>query len=246
MSGSNSSDPGASDGLARPKNTGIQPLGLTVHGLPNADAAFAAQQRAGRWQMLAVLLMCAAPVLLSYFTYYVIRPEGRRNWGTLIAPQRAMPQQAMARALDGNVYPLESLRGQWLLVSVAPGACLESCRNHLYLQRQLRESMGREKERVDWVWFISDDVSPPSDIAPALAQATVLHVDAQVLSAWLEPETGRILADHVYVVDPQGHWMMRFPAHMDKTGASKAKRDVERLLRASSSWDKAGRGELVP
>ena len=35
--------------------------------------------------------------------------------------------------------------------------------------------------------------------------------------------------------------MMRLPAHMDVANASKAKRDLERLLKASSSWDKAGR-----
>jgi len=38
-----------------------------------------------------------------------------------------------------------------------------------------------------------------------------------------------------------GHWMMRFPAHLDKAGAGKAKRDLDRLLRASASWDQAGR-----
>lgn len=49
------------------------------------------------------------------------------------------------------------------------------------------------------------------------------------------------MADHLYVVDPMGNWMMRFPAAMDTAGAAKAKRDLERLLRASSSWDEAGR-----
>jgi len=38
-----------------------------------------------------------------------------------------------------------------------------------------------------------------------------------------------------------GNWMMRFPAHMNVSSASKAKRDLERLMRASSSWDQAGR-----
>jgi len=43
------------------------------------------------------------------------------------------------------------------------------------------------------------------------------------------------------VVDPMGNWMMRFPAGLDAAGASKAKRDLERLLRASVSWDEPGR-----
>ncbi|MNH46947.1 hypothetical protein D3C79_1099560 [compost metagenome] len=47
----------------------------------------------------------------------------------------------------------------------------------------------------------------------------------------------------MYVVDPLGHWMMRMPASLDKASAAKAKSDLDRLLRASSSWDKAGRLE---
>jgi hypothetical protein len=38
-----------------------------------------------------------------------------------------------------------------------------------------------------------------------------------------------------------GHYMMRFPPNMDVANASKAKKDLERLLRASASWDKSGR-----
>ena len=42
-------------------------------------------------------------------------------------------------------HKLGELRDQWLLVSVAPAACDETCQNNLYLQRQLRESLGKEK-----------------------------------------------------------------------------------------------------
>ena len=33
-------------------------------------------------------------MIASYFTYYVIRPEGRRNFGDLIDPQRPLPSAA--------------------------------------------------------------------------------------------------------------------------------------------------------
>jgi len=38
-----------------------------------------------------------------------------------------------------------------------------------------------------------------------------------------------------------GNWMMRFAPNMDVHSASLAKRDLERLMRASSSWDTEGR-----
>ncbi len=225
-----------------PEAGGDHPLGLTVHNLPEPGRAVVHAQstRHGRLKMLAVLLVCAAPVIASYFTYYVVRPEGRRNYGELIQPQRPLPDLA-ATTPEGAQVRLAALKGQWLLVSVAGGACDATCQKHLYLQRQLRESVGKEKDRVDWVWLVSDTAPLPADISPALQKATVLRVDGAAIERWLEPAPGHALPDHLYLVDPMGNWMMRFPAGMDTAGAAKAKRDLERLLRASSSWDEAGR-----
>jgi len=216
---------------------------MTVHSMPSPVAVAqgdARRTRAGRLKMLLVLLVCAAPVVASYFTYYVVRPEGRRNFGELIEPQRELPP-LVGVGLDGQAVPLPSLRGQWLLVSVSSGACSAACENHLYLQRQLREVLGKDKERLDWVWLVDDMAPVPEALQPALKDATVLRVDGRQLAGWLAPAAGHALADHLYVVDPMGHWMMRFPAGLDREGAAKAKRDLERLMRASAGWDDAGR-----
>ena len=213
--------------------------------MPTPREALGGQEQArrtalGRWKMIAVLLCCAAPVIASYFTYYVIRPEGRRVYGELIDPQRELPA-VTARTPGGSVVDLRSLKGQWLLVAVADAACDALCEQQLYLQRQLRESLGREKDRLDRVWLVSDEAPVPERLANALHDATVLRVPAAQLAQWLAPQAGHALVEHFFVVDPMGHWMMRFPARMDVPGAAKAKRDLERLLRASSSWDNAGR-----
>jgi hypothetical protein len=207
--------------------------------MPGPDvAARQPDTRAGRWKMLVVLLVCAAPVIASYVTYYLVRPEGRRNYGELIDPQRPLPALA-AVARDGSRVELPSLKGQWLLVSVAGGSCDAACQQHLYFQRQLRESLGREKDRLDRVWLVSDDAPVPAALNTALQEATVLRVRG--LEQWLQPAEGQRLQDHLYVVDPLGNWMMRFPSGMDVAGAAKAKRDLERLMRGSISWDRAGR-----
>lgn len=217
-----------------------EPLTMTVHSLPRWDAdraRTAANTRAGRWKMFLLLLVCAAPVVASYFMYYVVRPEGRRNYGELINPQRPLPAFTGVNA-QGQAVPLTELKDQWLLISVANSACDEACQSHLYLQRQLRETLGKEKDRLDWVWLRTGSAPLSSDLAQATAAAVVLQVDAAQLGAWLEPASGQRLEDHLYVVDPLGNWMMRFPANLDP---KQAKRDLDRLLRASSFWDKAGR-----
>ncbi len=214
---------------------------MTVHDLPVPGQAQQQRRVSGRLKMLIVMLMCAAPVIASYFTFYVVRPEGRRNYGELIQPGRALPDM-QALGLDGAASNLRSLKGQWLLVSVAGGACAAACEKNIYLQRQLRESLGREKDRLDRVWLVSDD----APIAPALQtqvqakalDAYALRVPMASLNQWLAPAAGQQLTDHLYLVDPVGNWMLRFPVGMD---AAKAKRDLDRLLRSSGSWDRAGR-----
>jgi hypothetical protein len=226
-----------------------EPLGLTVHALPSMQAVVrgdSRRTRIGRLKMLLVLAICASPVIASYFTYYVIRPESRRNYGELIDPQRPLPALS-GTALDGASVPLPSLRGQWLLISVAGGACDAVCEKHLYLQHQLREGLGKDKDRVDWVWLVADHAPVRPSLLPALKQATVLRVDADQLGRWLAPAQGRQLTDHLYLVDPLGNWMMRFPAvdadgaGLDTAAAKNVKRDLERLLRAAASWDQPGR-----
>jgi hypothetical protein len=220
-----------------------EPLGLTVHSLPVPQEALADEARRtarGRWKMLVVLSICAAPVIASYLAYYVVRPEGRRNYGELIEPQRPLPSLS-GTTPDGKTVALPSLKGQWLLVSVAGGACDAACEHHLYLQRQLREGLGKDKDRLDWVWLVADGKPVRDALRPALAQAVVLDVDGSELAKWLAPAQGHRLTEHLYLVDPMGHWMMRFPAGLDQAGAAKVKRDLERLLRASASWDVPGR-----
>lgn len=216
---------------------------MVVNTVPTAHEALRdppGRTRRGRTWLLLVWLVCAAPVVASYLTFYVFRPDRIKSFGELIEPQREAPV-LLTKDLDGKQDQLASLKGQWLLVSIAGGDCNAQCQQHLYLQRQLRETMGREKDRMDWVWLVDDQATVPQELLPALSGASVLRVDAAGLAQWLAPDKGHKLADHLYVVDPFGKWMMRFPADLDVKNAAKAKRDLSRLLTASSSWDKPGR-----
>lgn len=236
MSGSKSS------GRADAEVTMPEPVGLTVHQLPPlTPEALKRRTLSGRVKMLLVLLACAAPVIASYFTYYVIRPDGRTNYGTLLQPGAPIPTALNLRTLQGAPVAAESLKGQWLLVVVDEGVCDVDCEKRLFMQRQLREMLGRESDRLDKVWLVTGSTAPRQELIAALAQGvspTVLRVAEDDLKAWLQPEPGQALRSHLYVVDPMGVWMMRMPADPEP---NRVKRDLDRLLRASSSWDRAGR-----
>jgi hypothetical protein len=109
------------------------------------------------------------------------------------------------------------------------------------MQRQLREMLGRERDRLDKVWFVTDGAPLAAPLRAAVEAGpamTVLRVDRQALAGWLAPAAGQALEDHLYLVDPMGGWMMRMPAAAEP---ARVKRDLDRLLRASASWDTAGR-----
>lgn len=235
MSGFNSS--------ARDLPAAAEPPGQSARAQPDpAPAAQARRARRGRLLMLAVLLLCAAPVIASYLMFYVVRPGARSNYSTLVQPARALPAGLPLRTLDGAAVDARTLPGQWLLVVAGPGSCEGACEHRLFLQRQLREMLGRERDRVDRVWFVVDDAPVPAALRAALGDDPTLHllrVPRAALAAWLEPEPGHALEDHLYLVDPMGDWMLRAPADPDP---ARLKRDLDRLLRAAASWDQPGRG----
>lgn len=220
------------------------PLEMTVHDLPHSEfnqgAYGTGQERAQRWAVWLILAICSAPVIASYMAYYVIRPEQRAIHGDLIQPTVSIPA-AQVLDLRRQTRELTDLKGQWLFMSVGSGACDERCQERLYLQRQLIVSLGAESDRVDWVWLINDEAEVDEKLLPALQSAQVLRVPKEVLQSWLKPKQDQSLESFFYLVDPQGQWMERFIASGQNEQMLNVKKDLNRLLSASSSWDRAGR-----
>ena len=236
MSGSKQS---ASAGQASRLDGRAEAVSLTVHGMPDPQE-MAKQQRSGRVRMLLVVAACAAPVLASYFTFYVIQPRGHA-YGELIAPTVDLPLNLSLRDMAGKPVLAESLKGQWLLTLVQAGACDADCEKQLFMQRQLREMLGKERDKVEKVLLLADDAPLKPELQKALAAGvpvTVLRAPRAELEAWLKPAEGGALRDHLFVIDPIGRWMLRSPAKPDP---GKVKGDLNRLLKANAGWDKAGR-----
>jgi len=219
-------------------------LELSVHSLPVPGQASVPTQTAGRWKLLAIVLVCSLPFLLAYFVFYVVKPHGEASFGTLLVPVQPMPATVATR-LDGSTLPLEQLKGQWLLVKVDGAACTGDCQKQLMQLRQFRLMLGKDMERVDWLWLIDDQARVDAALQRALEKdrATVLRVPPGALQSWLAPPAAvdQTIRHAVFVVDPMGNAMMRLPAQMDTAAAAKARRDLEHLLRASYAWDAPGR-----
>ncbi|RQH04630.1 SCO family protein [Paraburkholderia dinghuensis] len=188
----------------------------------------------GRWTLLAIALICAAPIVLSYFTYYVIKPKGgTTSYGELVAPQRPIPESLMVTGDDGHTVPLASLKGRWLMISVDGGACGDACATKLYFMRQVRAAQGVERERIVTVWLRTDGASVSDVLKTVYPDTRMLRADPAALAQWFPATDATKDTDHIYLVDPNGNLMMRFPAHADP---SKINRDVTKLLK----WSRIG------
>ena len=191
-------------------------------------------RKRGRWMLWLVLLVCASPMIASYFTYYVIKPEKRNNYGTLI-DQRAHPVPAMATTtLDGRPQALEQFKGKWVMLMVGPGACPDSCRKQLFALRQLRLMQGKEADRIERVWLITDQEPLDTLIIREYDGTHMLRADAATVTRWLPADNGTTPADHVYLIDPLGHLMMRFPKDPQLQEVRKVYKDINKLLKASA------------
>lgn len=187
------------------------------------------------WQrfrtLYLVLALCAAPVIASYLTYYVFRPVGRTNYGDLVSPQRPLPRLALSR-LDGSAVDVADLRGRWLMVLVDGGDCPDSCSQKLWKMRQVRLTTGKDADRIERVWLISDAAPLPTIVMREYEGTIFLRADASELASFLPlpTEAGAMLVDPIWLVDPLGNLMMRWPKDADP---NRMKRDLGRLLKAS-------------
>lgn len=189
------------------------------------------RKAAGRWKLFAVLAVCASPMIASYFTYYVIKPGAKNNYGALIDPRQYPMPTLQLQDQDGKVVELTSLKGKWLMLQIDDASCADNCQHKLLEMRQLRLAQGKGMDRIERVWLITDALPIAEQLKPGIAGTHLLRSDKSKLEKWLPTENGTTLQDHIYVVDPLGNLMMRYPKDADP---NKIKKDLIKLLKASA------------
>ena len=185
----------------------------------------------GRLKLIVLLLVCAAPIIASYVTYYIIKPEGRTNYGAFIDQQAHPMPKLTSTTLDGRPETLENYAGKWIMVKVGGGACDEACAKQLFAMRQLRTMQGKNMERVERVWLITDNEPIDTMLIRQYDDMHMLRVPRAQLSHWLPVEIGTKLDDHIFLIDPRSNLMMRFPKDPDPR---KVHKDLAKLLKASA------------
>lgn len=192
----------------------------------------------GRWQMFLLLLVCAAPVIASYITFYFIKPSGgKTNYGELVFPVEPAPE----------VFLMPIVQGKWTLLMARPAQNCEideaNCLAQLFLMRQVRAAMGKEKSRLQVVWLVSDQAVVSENILkaydPEIAGVKIIQmptsgVEREQIDTWLN---GHQNPKALQLLDPNGARMMQYPVSKEGPVFNKMRKDIEKLLK----WNPTGK-----
>lgn len=182
--------------------------------------------RKNRRTLILLALLLGGPFIASYTLYFLDVRPGTVNYGELLDVK---PLKGTAsNEADDTIFRMRQLRGKWALISVDSGACDEQCRQKLYYMRQVRLIQNTEKERVERVWLIDDGKTPTPELAHEYEGLRIINAkDSELLDGFPSNTSQR---DHIYVVDPIGNLMMRFPKDPNP---SKMAKDIKHLLKVS-------------
>jgi hypothetical protein len=168
----------------------------------------------GRLKLVLLGAFFILPALASWLVWrFELVPGGTGNYGTLLPPRPL----AMA--------PVAALKGRWVLVQFDAGACDAGCERKLYVMRQIRRAQGKHMQRVERLWLLTDAARPRAELLAAIEGTAIAPAPAGA-----DFPAERSVTDHIYLVDPLGNLMMRFPRDPDPARMIK---DLQRLLKVS-------------
>ncbi|MDH5552619.1 MAG: hypothetical protein OEX82_04740 [Nitrosomonas sp.] len=183
-------------------------------------------KRAHKQKLLAMLALLLAPVVISYALHYSDYRPGTINYGELIEMEDFAGNAV--NQLDKTIFRARDVHGKWTMLTVDSGDCNEYCEQKLYKMRQVRLVQNKEMHRVERLWLIDDNATVDSELLEKYAGTLFVNAKDSDLLVSLKPmETQRL---YMYLVDPIGNVMMRFPENADP---SEMVEDLKRLLHVS-------------
>lgn len=159
----------------------------------------------GRLQLLLIIAVVLGPMLLASamyrFGFWV--PESRSYDGVLVANgqgREALGVPAVAGA-------------RWELLVTAPQGCNESCRELVYLARQINIGLAREAARAGHGLATSQALEAAYEqrLQREYPQLTRYPLDAAAYSANPEAPAG----PQLWIIDPHGNLVLRYDAKAD-------------------------------
>jgi len=187
-----------------------------------------------KFQIPLLLLVFIAPIVVALFW----KPTSFMNFGELVTPPRPIADVTL-RSLAGEPVKFSDLKSKWTMIYFGPAACNKDgpCPSNLYKMRQVRLAQGKDANRVQYV-FIVTDTKGLGNLRAMLSDYPTMRVltgTPEALKALsdqfaLKQSTPLGGSGRIYMVDPLCNLMMSYADDTDATGMRK---DLARLLKVS-------------
>lgn len=175
----------------------------------------------------------AIPYVLAaafYFSGDLITLSNRTNHGVLIEPIVPMGDIALEQ-LDGQATTIADFQGKWSMVTVE-AVCEKRCLQNLYALRQVRLALAKERLRVNRILVVDppDRAVLEDQLLDYSGTQALTGSTQQLMQLRQRLQRSWGIDGGIFIVDPQGNYMMAYPPDSDPKGLLK---DMQRLLKMS-------------
>jgi len=183
----------------------------------------------GRLKLIALAAIFLGPLLIAYLLYGSgsrWRPAAGTEHGELLEPPGLLTDMLLT---SGGRDDSPNFLGKWSLIVVDEGRCDEICEEVLYASRQVRRALGRDRDRVQRLFYL-DAGNPDLEFLANEHPGLIVLGPGSPAGRELLAAIGNHEAGDIFLADPRGNLIMRFPRG---TGMKGIHKDLKLLLRIS-------------
>ena len=153
------------------------------------------------------------------------RPAGTKNHGEMLDPPGDL-RGVVARRADGSAYAWNPRARHWRIALAPPATCTTECAKLARDIDTVWQLTGRDADRVDVLWVCAEAACDLPAGAPRPATLQLLQGDARLRASLPRFDDPRGVP--VYVIDPNGFVILRYPPGFDPGGL---RSDLAKLLK---------------
>ena len=184
--------------------------------------------RRNRAALIAIVVLFFGSMLVAgVLRFSGWQPEGSKSHGTVLSPPVDLREQA-PRLLDGGSYAWNPDARIWRILLAPPAGCAEACTRAAGDFDKVWRLMGRNADRLDILWLCTDALCSVPDPLGGDRTLRKLAPDPALRARLPGIDEGAAGDVRVYLVDPNGFLMMRYPPGADVGGV---RADVAKLLK---------------
>ncbi len=186
-----------------------------------------------RVKLLALVTVFVAPFIGGWLAFYVfeLRPSSG-NYGSLVQPVQKINWPAL-QASDGRRFD-DGFGRRWTFLLFANETCDELCFNNLFYMRQIRTLLGRDTMRLQNVLVLGHPLNEKLEVFlrefPNLLVIENYRSDELYAQFEFDGEARVGATPKLYLVDPDQHLMIHYPAENDHT---RVLEDIKKLMKLS-------------